>query len=142
MVTRQQEPPPVFVVPLLASSEANWQYLAAALESLLRQTDPDWRAVVVDDASPGPDVDARLARATGMDPDRIAAIRRPCRGGPGEARNSGVRWAARLGAPFVLFLDADDLAHPERLARTRRVFARRPEVDMVYSSFVTVDESG
>jgi glycosyltransferase involved in cell wall biosynthesis len=134
--------PPVFVIPHYARSDASWDYLDATLDSVLGQVDVAWRAVVVDDASPGPVVGERLARALAADPARVFAVRRGRRGGPGASRNTGVQWAAQRGAPFVLFLDADDLAHAQRLARTRQVFASRSTVDVVYSSFTVIDENG
>ncbi|MEU4690071.1 glycosyltransferase [Actinoplanes sp. NPDC023714] len=139
---RQNGGTPVFVIPHYCRSAASWDHLHATVDSLLRQSDPGWHAVVADDASPGPDVQHGLERIRAIDPERITVIRAGSRGGPGARRNDGVRWAARRGAPFVLFQDSDDLAHPERLRRTRRLLDERPDIDMVYSSFSVIDETG
>lgn len=60
--------------------------------------------------------------------------------GPGLARNRGIKAAAGLGAPFILFLDADDLADPRRLERTRAAFCSGEDVNVVYSSHDFIDE--
>ncbi|WP_016700731.1 glycosyltransferase [Actinoalloteichus spitiensis] len=133
---------PVFVIPHHARSDESWGYLERTVGSLFTQSDRAWRAVIVDDASPGPDVGRRLEAVRARDPERLVVLRTTSSGGPGAARNRGVSWAAARGAPFVLFLDADDLAHPHRLRRTRRVFAERPTIDFVYSGFTVIDEHG
>ena len=69
----------------------------------------------------------------------IYSDRRLC---PGLARNLGIRAAAELGAPFILFLDADDLADPRRLERTRAAFCSGSDVNVVYSSHDFIDEYG
>lgn len=131
---------PVFVVPHYGDTPRAWEYLDRAVHSLLAQSDTDWRAVIVDDASPDADADARLAGITALDPERLHVLRLDRNEGPGGARNAGVRWAAAQGAPFVLFQDSDDLADPERLDRTRRRFAEEPGTDFLYSAFDVVDE--
>ncbi len=133
---------PVFVIPHYARSEESWTALRWTVDSLLAQDDPAWRAVIVDDASPRPDTRPRLDAVRTLAPDRIDVVLRDTNQGPGTCRNAGVGWAAEQGAPFVLFLDADDIAHPQRLSRTRELFGRRPEVDFVYSGFTVIDERG
>jgi hypothetical protein len=61
--------------------------------------------------------------------------------GQGVCRNIGVGWAARQGAPFVLFHDADDISHPRRLEVTGQVLRSRPDVGFVYSTFQVIDEN-
>lgn len=139
----QRSVTPVFVIPHFARSSSSWKHVEAMLDSLYQQVDPDWEAVVVDDASPDPGVARRLADLAASDPQgRVSVVVRSRRGGPGAGRNDGVQWAAHRDAPFVLFQDSDDVAHPERLLHTRRLFEERHTVDMVYSSFVPIDDDG
>ncbi|MEU8776969.1 glycosyltransferase family A protein [Streptomyces sp. NPDC048606] len=133
---------PVFVMPYYGDGPDAPDHLHQAVESLRAQTDPAWRLVLVDDASPRPGGRDAVGEVREADPARITVLRQPTNRGQGHGRNEGVRWAAGRGAPFVLFLDADDIAHPRRLERTRRTFADRPEVDFLYSSFTVVDERG
>jgi len=70
------------------------------------------------------------------------SIRSPRWVGPGLSRNLGIRAAAELGAPFILFLDADDLADPRRLEATRAAFCSGEDVNVVYSSHDFIDETG
>jgi glycosyltransferase involved in cell wall biosynthesis len=72
---------------------------------------------------------------------RITVLYRPENRHQGAARNLGIRWAHKNGYPFILFLDSDDIAHPNRLAGTRRAFAEHPAVDVVYSTFTVIDEN-
>jgi len=114
----------------------------AALASLFAQTDDAWRLVIVDDASPEAAVRAELHALRARFSGRIHVLFNRRRLGPGPCRNRALRHAARHGAEIALFLDADDLAHPRRLAHTRAVFARKPQVDVVYAPFRPIDARG
>jgi glycosyltransferase involved in cell wall biosynthesis len=131
---------PVFVIPHYSQTERSWQFLDRTLASVLDQTDPEWEAVVVDDCSPSGARSRLLDAARAVDPVRIHVVQQERNAGPGSARNAGIAWAHERGAPFVLFLDADDRAHPRRLQLTRDCFERRLEVGFVYSTFEVMDE--
>jgi glycosyltransferase involved in cell wall biosynthesis len=101
--------------------------LAAAVDSLVGQTDPAWELVAVDDGSTdasGPMLEAYTRRDR-----RIRVIRAP-RCGLVSALNAGLGGAT--GA-LVARLDADDVCAPERLARQRRHLESRPETGLVAS---------
>jgi glycosyltransferase involved in cell wall biosynthesis len=85
--------------------------LARAIASVLHQTAPDLRLVVVDDGSR--DATPAIARAfAALDP-RVTLLRQPG-AGIAAAMNAGL---AAGTAPFVARLDADDLSAPDRHAR-------------------------
>lgn len=131
-----------FVMPHYADAPLSGEYLDQTLESLHAQTDQDWQLAIVDDASPDSRDRERLQKLQKLHPDRIFVIQQDVNRGQGFCRNVGVRWASRRGSRFVLFQDADDIAHPRRLEVTRRTFDERPDVDFVYSTFSVVDEYG
>lgn len=140
LTSRQQTPSDaVFVMPYYGEGPHSRAYLDRALAGLRRQSDPHWRLVVVDDASPAADEADFLHGLAAADP-RIHVLVQPANTGAGECRNTGVRWAAEHGASIVLFHDADDIAHERRLELTRQILDRRPDVDFVYSTFLVIDE--
>jgi glycosyltransferase involved in cell wall biosynthesis len=96
-------------------------YLAEALDSMLAQTHPSLDVLVVDDGSTDgtPAVIDRYG-------DAVRRMWKP-NGGPASARNLALR---HLRGEFVAFLDADDLWHPEKLARQMARFEARPELEM------------
>lgn len=61
--------------------------------------------------------------------------------GPGSARNIAIRKAFQLGCPFVLYLDQDDVCHPDRFEVTRRIFNKKPDINVVYNTFQVIDEN-
>ena len=83
------------------------EYLAEALDSLLRQGDVSLQAILVDDGST--DQSSGIARAYAAKYDWIE-YHRIDNGGPGRARNYGVSLAR---GKYLAFLDADDLL-PDR----------------------------
>src|SRR5215213_7931377 len=94
------------------------QFVTAAVESVLRQTFPDWRLHVIDDGSVdrGPEEVARF-----QDP-RITLVRQSNQG-VGPARNAGIDAGS---ADWIAFLDSDDVWSPNHLAeldRLRRTFS-------------------
>ncbi|CAN7220886.1 glycosyltransferase [Phenylobacterium sp. LjRoot225] len=99
--------------------------LAGALDSLIRQTETEWEAIIVDDGS----TDRTHALASGFaerDP-RLRALRRD-RGGVSAARNAGLSEAR---ADWVLFLDADDRLDPSHLAHQLDAQTRHPQADVI-----------
>jgi glycosyltransferase involved in cell wall biosynthesis len=97
------------------------RYLAEALSSLFAQSRRPDQIVVVDDGST--DETPSILDEHG---DRLTRLRQP-RAGPAAARNAGVQAATGV---FVAFLDADDVCHPERLARQVAAFSTRPSLDV------------
>jgi glycosyltransferase involved in cell wall biosynthesis len=95
-------------------------YLDAALRSILDQTHRPLEVVVVDDGS----TDRTAAVVAGFG-HQVRALRQP-NGGPASARNRGL---AEAWGDLVAFLDADDLWHPEKLARQVARFRERPDLD-------------
>ncbi len=101
-------------------------YLAEALDSIHAQTHRSLDVIVVDDGST--DGTATVAASYG---DSITLVRQPNRG-VASARNAGLR---RARGEFVAYLDADDLWHPEKLARQLARFRERPGIDLCVSYF-------
>ncbi|MCD1257401.1 glycosyltransferase [Paenibacillus athensensis] len=132
-----------FVMPHWTRDFAASKYsLEEALKGIFAQTDTCWSLIIIDDASPDESGRRYLRELQETHPDNIHILWNPVNIGPGQSRNAGVAWAKRIGAPFILYIDADDLCHPRRLETVRAIFAQRPEVDVIYSSFEVVDEHG
>jgi Glycosyl transferase family 2 len=108
--------------------------LRRAIRTVRRQTLSDWELVIVDDGSPEPvtlDPDAR-------DDHRITLIRHPSRLGVSDARNTGI---AHAKAPWIAFLDDDDLWWPGKLAAQLAEATARGK-DFVFTGRYTVDRAG
>ncbi len=96
-------------------------YLAEALDSIRQQTYRRLEIIVVDDGST--DGTAQVISGYGQ---QVRGLRQS-HSGPGAARNLGLREA---GGTLIAFLDADDLWHPQKLARQLACFASRPGLAM------------
>lgn len=88
------------------------EYAEEALDSLRAQTHPDWKSVLVDDASTD-DTTRIFADAAAVDP-RFRVERHDTQRGLGAARNTGL---TLVDTPYTAFLDADDRMRPDALAR-------------------------
>lgn len=100
------------------------EHLPASIASVTRQTHSDIEILVVDDCS---DDDSRaVAEACASQDDRIRVLSTTTNsGGPGGPRNVGLDSAT---APWVTFLDSDDLLADDAI--TRFMKAAREEVDV------------
>jgi glycosyltransferase involved in cell wall biosynthesis len=113
-------PPPAISIVLPVHNDEDT--LPRALDSLLAQTDPDWELLAVDDGSTD-SVPACLAAYAQRDP-RIRVLS-PGRVGIVTALQYG---CAEAHAPLIARMDADDEAHPERLARQRAYLTGHPGI--------------
>ena len=100
------------------------RFLPQTLDSVLCQTFPGARAVVVDDGSTD-DLLGVLAKYNG----RVDLIRKT-NGGQASARNLGVR---ETTGEFVCLLDADDLIRPTMLERLVAHLEAHPNTDVAYA---------
>jgi glycosyltransferase involved in cell wall biosynthesis len=87
-------------------------WLPETFASVCAQTFTDWEQILVDDGSTDGSLD--MIEATAAEDPRFRWLRTSGRQGPAVARNTALE-AAR--GRFIAFLDADDLWHPEKLAR-------------------------
>lgn len=130
-----------FVMPhYLNGDEESRRHLDETLESIYKQTDANWNVVIIDDLSPSEDARNYVKELAARDPEKIHLITKETNDGPGHCRNVGVNWAYEKGSPFVLFIDADDLADPRRLEVARKIFNEDPKASVVYTTFRVVDE--
>ncbi len=107
-------------------------WVAEAVASVLDQTHPVDRVLVVDDASTDrtPEILAGFA-------GRIEVLRHDRNRGLPAARNTGVRASE---AEVVGFLDADDAWEPEMVACQREEFAGHPGLGLSYTRVTDCDE--
>ena len=108
--------------------------LPETLDSVFRQSFTEFEVIVVDDGST--DATSDVLATYG---DRVRVLRKANEGKPAATRNLGVR-AAR--GEYVAFLDADDCWTESKLELQVALLDRRPEVGLVYTGDVTIDERG
>lgn len=132
-----QIPPPSETQPVVPESEILAQkvavvipchnygrFLAQAVESVLRQTLPAAEVVIVDDSST--DDTAEVARTFLQ--KGVTFIRGDWKS-VGLARNAGMELTT---APFLVFLDADDILHPDYLREGVRALLQNPGAGIAY----------
>ncbi len=107
--------------------------IATALHSLRAQSWRRLEILVVDNGSV--DATASIAHRHARDDARIRVLDGSAEPGAYPARNIGM--AAATG-DFITVLDADDWAHPDRIARQVRALLRRPGPAASVSSWVRV----
>lgn len=107
--------------------------IRSTLDSVLRQSCPDFEVIVVDDGS----ADGSVAIVQSIRDERIRLIGKE-NGGPGSARNLGIRHAR---FDWVIWLDADDLMLPGVIEHFAETVDRYPQADMVVGNF-ELEEAG
>lgn len=103
------------------------------LASVRAQTHANLEIVVVDDGSR--DASAGIVEAHAAADPRIRFIRQP-NAGVAAARNRGI---AESSSPFIAPVDADDLWHPDKIARQMTRMRDDPSIGLVYCWFAIID---
>ena len=112
-------------------------HLDAAVRSILDQSFGDFELVILDDGST--DGSGEALRSWAARDTRIRLVRAEERLGPGGSSNRVV--AASRGT-LVARMDADDIAHPDRLQRQLDALRAHPDATVVAALHNTVDEEG
>ena len=105
-------------------------YLAQAVDSVLQQTDPVFEIILVNDGS-SPIHRDKIEALTQWD-ERIRVYHFPENKGVSAARNFGLE---KSRGDYILFLDDDDLLHPQMVESNLKFFADHPEIDVVSSGY-------
>ena len=112
------------------------QFLPATVESIFAQTFRDWELIVADDGSSAPATE--YLRALELR-ERVRVLWRPHTGNAGKMRNAAIEHAR---APFIAFMDSDDLWAPTKLEAQLAKMRAEPECGWSYSAFVVIGEDG
>jgi hypothetical protein len=111
-------------------------YLREAIESVLMQTETDFELLVIDDGSTDSSADI-VSRMAARD-SRVRLVRQSA-SGLIETLNRGL---AMVTCEFVARMDADDVAHPDRLARQIAFLNGHPACVAVGSSIAVISSGG
>jgi glycosyltransferase involved in cell wall biosynthesis len=112
-------------------------FLDESIRSILEQTLSDFEFVILDDAST--DGSVELLREWSLRDKRIHLHESKKRLGLSGSSNAVV---SKAGAPIVARMDADDIAHPDRLRRQWNIIEGRPDVAVVGTLCNGIDASG
>lgn len=112
------------------------QYVAEAIESVLGQTDKEWELLIWDDGST--DRSVEIARYYESQDKRVQVI---------AASHQGVSISLhevlkRATGDYVGWVDSDDKLAPTALSETKEILDTQPEVGMVYTDYLVIDEKG
>ena len=102
-------------------------FIEEAVLSLVQQSRPPAEIIMVDDGST--DATAELAQKAG---GALLRVIRQEHAGVAAGRNRGI---AEVSQPFVLFMDADDISPPDRIAWSLAAFDEAPESDAVFGNW-------
>lgn len=113
------------------------RFIEGSLASVQSQTMGDFQIIVVDDGSTDETLSI-VERLTRNDP-RIRIVRSSSRGGHVKALNLGLQ---ECKAPYIARIDADDVAAPERFQKQLDFLQSHPDIAVVGSAAVTINEEG
>ncbi|MFC5408737.1 glycosyltransferase [Larkinella bovis] len=126
------------LVSVICTSYNHERFISASLQSVLNQTYPAIELIVIDNNSTDQSV-ARVEEFRQKQPE-IQLIRNTENVGICRAFNQGLK---RAKGRYVIDLSADDLLHPERIARQVAGFERLPgDYAVIFGNAAFIDEKG
>jgi glycosyltransferase involved in cell wall biosynthesis len=134
MASQPPQAPPVRVSVVMPLYNAE-SYVEAAVRSVLASDLADFELLVMDDGSKDRSADIVAA----IDDPRIVLVRLPASGGPSRPRNIAI---ARARAPYVAFLDSDDLLCPDTLSASANALESNPSAGLTFTDYESIDAAG
>lgn len=115
------------------------RFLAEAIESVLDQTLPDFELIVIDDGST--DATASILEQYTRRDTRIRVVTHKVAHGYGGEKASNAAYKLAKGK-YIAKLDADDIAHPARLAKQVAFLEENPAFFLVGTFLELIDADG
>lgn len=112
------------------------KYILQTIASVREQTHKNWEMIIIDDGST--DKTVSLIEEIQKDENRIILLCLDENGGPGIARNEGLKLAK---GKYISFLDADDLWLPKKL-EIQLKFLKSKNLHFTFSFYDCIDEDG
>lgn len=112
------------------------ELLYRTVESVIAQSDPDWRMIVIDDCYPDERVGDYFKR---LNDTRVEYVRNADNLGITENYREAIR---RATSPLVTILGCDDLMHPDYLRIVKRAAERVHQADVIQPGVIVIDEHG
>lgn len=124
------------LVSVIMPSYNSKDYISFSIESVLKQTYPNWELIIVDDCSTDgtPDMLAEWAKAD----ERIHVINRKENGGAAMARNTALDYSS---GRYIAFLDSDDKWKPNKLELQLR-FMEENNYAFTFTSYEYITKDG
>jgi glycosyltransferase involved in cell wall biosynthesis len=122
-------------VTVLMSVHNDLRFLPESVESILGQTFKAFEFFIIDDGS----TDGSSDYLRGLKDPRVKVFRNEQNLGLTRSLNRGLDM---IGTDYIARMDADDVAMPTRLAEQVRFLDRNPDVGLLGSSRLLIDESG
>lgn len=111
------------------------KFIQKAIESILNQTFQDFELVVIDDCSNDNTIEIIKSFKT----NKIRILQTHKQSGAAASRNLGITQAV---GGYIAFLDADDWAYPDRLAKQIAFLEANKNIDLLGSWIEVVDIEG
>ncbi len=131
MVVKQKAEPTVDVI---IPTYNGLPWLKSTIESVLEQTHKNLQLYVIDDGSTD---EGETEKYVTKLVDRRVHYHRKSNGGQATARNVGIKLST---APFIAFLDSDDVWYPTKLEKQLALMQKSPSVGLVYGHHYIIDE--
>ena len=112
-------------------------FLRECVKSVLAQSGPNVRVLIIDDASP--DNTAEVAFGLTKEDSRVSFFRHATNQGHIATYNEGIGWAS---ADYMLILSADDYLLPGALIRAASVMDENRDVGFIFGRSMDLDENG
>lgn len=110
-------------------------FLRQCVESVLAQSVPSVRVLIIDDASP--DKTSEVAVDLTREDSRVTFLRHTANRGHIATYNEGIEWAC---GDYMLILSADDYLLPGALTRSASLMDANPEVGFTFGKALTLDD--
>ena len=105
-----------------------------AVGSILAQTYKDFEFIIVDDAST--DDTVKIAETYEDKDDRVVVFKNDKNLGAADTRNRGIE---RSKGKYIAIMDADDIAHPKRLAKQVAFLENNTQIGLLGTTYQTID---
>ena len=112
------------------------KFLSKAIDSVIYQTFTEWNLILIDDGST--DESLEIAKSYEAKDKRIKVF------SDGENKNLSYRLnqiPTLVNTDYLARMDADDIMHPEKIAKQMAVFLQYPDIDVLGTNAYSIDEN-